>query len=98
MTFDVFYARPDDCAGCIVLMMLQLWMMCGQIQEQQGDNDAARNAYNKGVSASEFCPFTPVSLYFGEEKENHQNILVLTEDPCDECDSFHTGTCRLHVL
>lgn len=31
----------------------KLWMMCGQIQEQQGDMEAARTAYNKGLKK---CP------------------------------------------
>ena len=30
---------------------LQLWMMRGQVEEQQGNSQAARDLYNKGVSS-----------------------------------------------
>ena len=34
----------------------KLWMMWGQIQEQQGNNEGAQSAYNKGVSDWPYQP------------------------------------------
>ncbi len=34
----------------LILIIPQLWMMRGQIEEQQGNTDAAREIYNRAVS------------------------------------------------
>ncbi|XP_070209587.1 pre-mRNA-processing factor 6-like [Littorina saxatilis] len=45
----------------------KLWMMCGQIHEQHGDNEEARNAYNKGLKK---CPTSwPLWLLLSQLEE-----------------------------
>ena len=38
-------------------LSLQLWMMRGQIEEQQGNMDVARDSYNAGVSEHNVAEF-----------------------------------------
>ena len=40
----------------------KLWMMRGQIEEQQGNIAVAREVYNKAVSASCVCTFTYTNM------------------------------------
>ena len=45
------YMHVDVCVVCVVSeVLLQLWMMKGQIEEQQGNTDTARENYSAGVS------------------------------------------------